>query len=196
METKLMKALAYLKEHTAISAAQAKEIGVSRHELKLWADRGVIHRLARGYYGVEVLSASPEQVITLIGQPCAMAGLSALAHYGYTNYVVNKVWVLIPDDSPVINRPDVHTMRQVPKVFKLGLADLETSWGNIKITDREKSVIDGLRGTYLDLEEKLRVFKRWLQDPNHDRAKFLKYSGQIKISRKYIDWLLVLEAQT
>ncbi len=194
MKTKLGYLLSYLKSHPHVSAVQAKKMGISPVELKRWCDARKIYRLSRGYYGLETMSSAPEQVIALIPQPCAMSGITALIHYGYTNAIGNKVWVLVPEGYPPINRPDVETMRQIKKNYQTGLTKIKTKWGLIQITDREKTVIDALRGRYLDVEEKLRVLKRWMRDREHNRSAFSKYRNQIRLGRNYINWIMAIEA--
>ena len=188
------KLTTYLKRHPYIKTAQARTLGISPVELKRWCDKGSIHRLSRGYYGLETLSSMAPQIVAMIPQPCAMAGISALIEYGYTNAIGHEVWVLVPEGLPPINRPGVCTMRQKNEHFKIGLVTMNTQWGPIKITDREKSVLDALRGKYLDIEEKLRVIKRWRLDPKGERSKFNEYSMKIKVPKSMRDWLMVLEA--
>lgn len=190
------KIITHLKHHPFISSAQARKLGVSAVELKRWCDQGSIHRLSRGYYGLETLSSMSPQVVALIPQPSAMAGISALIYYGYTNVVEHEVWVLIPKGHPPVNRPGVYSMRQKEENFKMGLATVETEWGTIKITDREKTVLDALRGNFLDVEEKLRVLKRWIKDPKADRGKLNQYMRKIKIKREANEWLMAIEAGT
>ena len=196
MRTKLQNLISYLKARPHIAASQAKKMGISPVELKRWCDLGKIHRLSRGYYGLETLSTAPEQLVSMINQPCAMAGISALIHYGYTNAIGNHAWVLVPNGYPPINRPDIETMRQTKRNYDLGLTKIDTNWGQILITDREKTLIDALRGRYLDTEEKLRVLKRWLRDPKKNKDNFNKYKSRIRLGSEYSNWIMTIEAET
>jgi predicted transcriptional regulator of viral defense system len=194
VKTKVEKLTEHLKHRSFITAAQARSMGISLAELKKWCDQNKIHRLARGYYGLETLSAMPEQVVAMIPQPCAMGGISALHHYGYTNYVIQDVTVIVPNDHQIIRRPGVRTIRQTKPIFKLGLTKVQTDWGPIQITDREKAVVDGLRSSDLDVEEKLRILKRWRRDPKRDRNRFNAYIRVAKIPKEAGGWLMAIEA--
>lgn len=196
MKTKVERLKDYLKTHPFITAKRAHGIGVSGVELKRWCDQNLIHRLSRGYYGLETLSSMSEQVVAMIPQPSAMAGISALVHYGYTNVIENEVWVVIPKNLPPINRPGIHTIRQEKEYFEIGITTVDTQWGKIKITDREKTVLDALRGHYLDVEEKLRVLKRWMKDPKKNRKRFSEYRNKLNMTKHSIsDWIMAIEAQ-
>ena len=195
MGTKLEKIIEYLNQHSALSLQDAEAIGASRHELKLWADKGAIKRIRRGIYSLNDATETAEETIVFLPTPCAMAGLSALDHWGYTNYVVDEVWVTVPLGTTPIKRSGIHCTTQVPDVYKLGLMKLETPHGTINVFDREKSVLDAIRGNYLDDEEKFRVLKRWRRDPNRNRKNLGAYASKIKVRKDFMDWFAFLEAQ-
>ena len=135
------KLIQYLKRHPFITSEQARKIGISAVELKKWCDQEKIHRLTRGYYGLETLSSMPEQVVAMIPQPCAMGGLSALHQYGYTNYVIREVTVIVPNDHPIVRRPGVRTIRQIKKIYELGLTTLQTEWDQSKFQTVKKPLL-------------------------------------------------------
>jgi len=180
-----------------ITAKEARGMGISPVELKRWCDHKLIHRLFRGYYGLETLSSMSAQVVAMIPQPSAMAGISALVHYGYTNVIENEVWVVTPKGLPPINRPGIHTIRQEEVYFEIGITTINTEWGKIRITDREKTVLDALRGQYLDVEEKLRVLKRWMKDPQKNRKRFSDYRNKLHMTKHSTnEWIMAIEAQS
>ncbi len=195
MGTKMQKAINYLKEHPVLNLSQAAAIGISRHELKLWVDGGSIKRVGRGLYSLQNATASPQETIAFFTPPCAMAGLSALEHWGYTNYVVREVWVAVPLGRAPSSKEGIHTIIQKPEIFNLGLTTVETPWGPIQVFDREKSVLDGLRGSYLDDEEKFRMLKRWRRDPKRNRKNLGAYAAKIKVKKDFMNWLAFLGAQ-
>ena len=184
----------YLKTKPTITALKARDFGITRHELKLWTDAGKVHRINNGVYSLSVAVDTPEEVIATIKPPCALAGITALIHYGYTNVIPQKTWVLIPLPCPKILRKNIETMRQKPEVFKIGLTVLDTKWGPIKIVDREKAVLDALRGRFLDDEEKFRILKRWRRDKDRNQESFGRYSKTIRVNKDIFNWLAFLEA--
>jgi predicted transcriptional regulator of viral defense system len=189
MSSKLLKAKAFLKQHPMMTIADAKKIGISRHELKLWTDKGELFRLNRGVYSAIEPSDTPEQVVASIKKPCAIGGITALIYYMYTNVIKRKTWVLVPKGHPIINRPDVETMRQIPAVFKIGLVTIDSEWGPVQIVDREKAVLDAWRGRFLDIEEKYRMLKRYDQDPKKDYNRLLRYAKKMKVNTSFHDLL-------
>jgi predicted transcriptional regulator of viral defense system len=194
MGTKLESIVNYLKKNPTITSLKARDLGITRHELKLWADSGKVHRINYGVYSLSEAVDTPEEVIATIKPPCALAGITALVHYGYTNVIPQKTWVLIPLPRPRILRKNVETMRQKSSVFKLGLTTIQTKWGSIQMVDREKAVLDALRGRFLDDEEKFRVLKRWRRDPARNRENFGKYSNAMRMNKDIFNWLAFLEA--
>jgi predicted transcriptional regulator of viral defense system len=194
MGTKLDTVINYLKKHPTVTSRKAREFGVSRHELKLWTDSGKVHRINYGVYSLSEANDTPEEIIATIKRPCALAGITALVHYGYTNVIEQKTWVLIPLPRPRILRKNVETMRQKPNVFKVGLTTIQSKWGPIQIVDREKAVLDALRGQFLDDEEKFRVLKRWRNDPKRSRENLGRYSKAMRMNKDIFNWLAFLEA--
>ncbi|OFZ13970.1 MAG: hypothetical protein A2Z20_10060 [Bdellovibrionales bacterium RBG_16_40_8] len=194
MGKKSESVIKYLKRHPMLMGQKARELGASRHELKLWTDQGKIHRIASGAYSLTAPLDTPEEIIATIKSPCALAGLTALIHYGYTNVIPQKTWILVPLPRPRIFRRGVETMRQNPGVYKIGLTTTHTKWGPIQIIDREKAVLDAIRGRFLDGEEKFRVLKRWRKDPKKNRTNLTRYSKLMRVNKDIFNWLAFLVA--
>jgi predicted transcriptional regulator of viral defense system len=169
--------------------------GRVRQELKRWVDSATIRRVRRGVYLLKEPSHQPEEVVASIPQPCALAGISSLVYWEYSEFIPEKVWVAVPH-THLIDHPEVQTVRQIPRVYELGLTEINTDWGKITIFDREKSVIDGLRGTYLDQEEKFRVLRRWLADSNKNRRHLNDYASKIKVKKDFFQWLAFLRSES
>jgi predicted transcriptional regulator of viral defense system len=195
MSSKLNKAQVYLKKHPILTVSEAQRLGISRTELKRWVDAGAVHRIGRGVYSLIEPMKTPDELIVTLRPPCAIGGITALIHYGYTNVIGHKTWILVPKNHAVISRPDVETMRQNLNIYKLGLVTMKTDWGPVQIVDREKAVLDAYRGRYLDLEEKYRVLKRYIKDPEHNYNNLLKYVDKMRVNKNIHNLFMFLDAE-
>ena len=81
--------------------SHALKQGVTRYQLAGLVKEGVIELVARGVYRATQADYSEEdqyRVATLkVGQPSAICLLSALAHYGLTDAIPKKTWIMVPE---------------------------------------------------------------------------------------------------
>jgi predicted transcriptional regulator of viral defense system len=182
-----------LKSKT-FSTKEAVQSGLTKYHLKRLLDEGEIIQIARGYY--QFLNSnnlgsdeqSFESVIARVGFPSAVCLTSALIHFGLTDSIGKKTWVMVPAN---IRRrfSDIRLVRMRNAHFDIGIEKTQAYW----ITSLERTLVDSIAcknivGTQIALE----ALKLALIGRKTTLNKIFEMSKQLKISHRVIPYLEVL----
>ena len=87
---------------------------------------------------VEVSHAVPKGVIALA---------SALAHHNLTTFVPSEIYVAIPvsEKPPKLKYPPLRFFYYPARFYRLGIEEIKTSAGTIRIYNKEKTICDMFR---------------------------------------------------
>jgi len=116
--------------------------------------------------------------------------ISALAIYELTDEIPRQFWIAVPHDSREPRRP----LTKVVKVrdIKTGRTSIRLGQVNMKIFDRERTVIDSFR--FLNKEIALKALKKYLEfrQQRPDIQKLFSYSKLFRTPiRKYVEAMML-----
>lgn len=141
-----MNPLTLLQSRHANSPFSTNDInglGITPAQLNELLKSEKVHRLSRGVYvlaGSDLSDEAQFRAATMrIKGASAVCLLSALAHYGITDQIPKKVWLMVPEDKHTAHK-DIRLLRSRNPNWKIGIASAK----GYKITNIERSIVDAL----------------------------------------------------
>jgi len=122
--------------------------------VKKMLDTDIIHKIKPGLYRLfdlaETNNFTLEQIDTAKAIPNSIICLlSALDFYDLTTFSSQKISIAIPRDKKIsksiYNYNSVSVYHSVPNIYSLGIKEIDTKYGKIKIYDIEKTICDIFR---------------------------------------------------
>ncbi len=178
----------YIKEHGYARMKDLKEAGFHTRNISALLENGEIEKVKPGLYKIpeygghnynssflDVIKAAPKGVICL---------MSAVSYYELSTVNPSEVFIAIPlyEKPPKIEYPPIRVFYWPERNYKIGIEEIETSKGIIKIYDREKTICDLFR--YRDkLGEDIAIeaLKNYLKMKNFDVNKLRNYAEKMRI---------------
>ncbi len=185
MRSKALTKLGAMLKKPSFTAQEARAFGVHPSLLTYYATHGYIEKLSRGVYrGLEanrkevpfewedLIAAAqsiPQGVICLV---------SALSIYDLTDEMPRQFWIAVPNDTRPPRRPQAKIIRM--RDIKTGVTRMKLGEVNIKIFDRERTVIDAFR--YLSKEIAIKALRRYLDGKQQkpDLQRLITYSKALR----------------
>ena len=184
--------------------------GYFRQALHHLARSGWIVRLRKGLYSVSgsVPGTTPLhefEVAMALVEPAAISHWSALSHHGLTEQVPRRVFVLttarsVPrvrgvkaersDEGYPVGETIYQFVQVKPERF-FGVEDIWVNESRIKITDPERTLLDGLMAPQYcgDFAEVLHAFE--VRDPKLDLERIINYALKLDAATvKRLGWIL------
>ena len=165
METNQLEKLSPLLKKPFFTVKEAGALGVYASLLAYHSRKGRVERVGKGLYRfkdsepdipidwedlVIVASSIPEGSVCLI---------SALAIYELTDQIPREYWIAVPHSSRAPRRNKARIIRM--RNSSLGLTTIKLGDAQVRIFDRERTVVDSFR--YLDKEIAIKALKAYLQ---------------------------------
>jgi predicted transcriptional regulator of viral defense system len=123
--------------------SQAAALGVNRYRLGKLRSEGAVEQLARGIYRAasgDIHEEDQYRVATLrVGTPSAICLVSALSHYGLTDAIPRKTWIMVDHAKRTVH-PDLKLLRVRAPEWSLGIDRRD----GYSITDLERTIVDSL----------------------------------------------------
>jgi len=176
-----------LTKKKLFTSAESRAIGLPSRMLAYFCKIGIIERISRGLYKIKnynididfewedlalVAKSIPNGVICLI---------SALCYYNLTDQIMREFWIAIPHSSTSPKRPNAHIVRM--RNITLGKTQIKMGTINLKIFDRERTIIDSFR--YLSEEIAIKALKAYLNSKEKPNLKkLLKYAKILRVDIK------------
>jgi predicted transcriptional regulator of viral defense system len=168
------------------TSAEAEKQGVPRQALAYLVKRGTLERIYPGAYrfsqyepevefqweNLALIAVSiPDGVICLI---------SALCYYDLTDQMMREVWIAVPHESYPPKRPNTRIIRM--RNAELGKIEITLGEYNVRIFDRERSVVDAFR--YLSKEIAIKAIQRYFQSSKYkpDPKKLGAYAKALRVN--------------
>jgi predicted transcriptional regulator of viral defense system len=180
-----------LQDHP-FSLNQALSQGLSRYALSQLVSEGAVEQLARGVYRASKDDVSEEdqfRIATLrVGIPSAICLVSALSHYGLTDAIPKKTWIMVPTSKRTHYR-DVKVLRVRSPDWKIGI-DVQDGYA---ITSLERTLVDAIHyrrllGTQVAIE----ALRQSLEEKKTTLGKILDMAVKLKLDhriRPYVEAL-------
>lgn len=169
MNTKYQKALDLLSKQLTFTSEEARKNSIPSRMLAHFCQQGIIERIGRGIYKhshfessihleyedlIATCSSIPEGVICLT---------TALYLYGYTDQMLREYWIAVPNSQKSPKRTHTRVVRM--RNITLGLTTIQLGSVNLKIFDRERTVLDAFR--FLSDEIAIKALQFYLKDQKH-----------------------------
>lgn len=127
---------------------EACEAGLTQYAVTKLLERGVIERIEHGLYqAIDTDLSEEEQYLRAIkktGERSAVCLLSALNHYGLTDTIPKKVWLMV-DDHKRVKSGYIKLYRARGPKWDVGI----DSPNGYPITSLERTIVDSLTHTRL-----------------------------------------------
>ena len=129
---------------------ELKAVGINTRYVKMLLENGTIEKLKPGLYK---LSGFSNEIISTFVDVCQMIPkgvvclISALDYYDLTTFSPKEIYVAIPNETKKVSvdHPPVKFFYFTKNMYSLGLKNISTEFGEIKIYNREKTVCDMFR---------------------------------------------------
>lgn len=177
--------LQQLSKKPIFKAADARALGIPTRMLAHFCRLGIIERVCRGIYrGIEVDSGLDfeieDLVLTAASIPHGVVCLtSALCFYALTDQLMREYWIAVPNAHKSPKR--LHTRIVRMRNMTLGQTTVKLGEHELKIFDRERTVIDAFR--YLSHEIAIKALQAYLSSAQKpDLVKLSKYAKVLKVN--------------
>ena len=181
-----------LLKEPMFKASEARSRGIPSRMLAHFHQKGMIERVGRGLYRVVEASSGvnldfEELVLTASSIPRGVVCLiSALCYYNLTDQIMREYWIAVPNTDKSPKRPHTRIVRM--RNMSLGLTIVKMGKYEVKIFDRERTVVDSFR--YLSDEIAIKALQAYLQpfsEKKADLPKLARYAKALRINiNKYI----------
>lgn len=127
---------------------EASEVGLTQYAVMKLLESGVIERIEHGLYQATNTDITEEEqyirAIKKVGEPSAVCLLSALSHYGLTDTIPKKVWLMV-DDHKRVKSGYIKLYRARDPKWNVGIISPD----GYPITSLERTIVDSLTHTRL-----------------------------------------------
>ena len=172
-----------------IKKEQIKELGVDYRKILSYVKKGELIRVKNGYYAVTFDDFSEEELIAMLFPDGVLCLESALFFYGYTSKKPYG-WKIAVDKNTSKSRfkldyPQVTPFYTEPEVLQLGVTTIMLGDKKMKIYERERLVCDCLKyEDKMDREIWKEGLLSYIQDPDKDVEKLMRYARERKVLKK------------
>jgi predicted transcriptional regulator of viral defense system len=180
-------------EKKAFSTNEAYELGLSKYDLRRLLDSGQITKISRGYYQHEEEFSLDEEslfenAILRAGKPACICLVSALAHYGITDLIGKRIWVMVPADRRR-SYPDIRLLRVRSPHWDVGIDKQSKYW----ITTVERTLVDclvyrRLVGTNTGVE----AIRRYLKERQSSLEKVYEMGKKLSVDHRILPYIEAL----
>lgn len=191
-QSKYQSLLDPLLKEPIFRASEARSRGIPARMLAHFCQKGLIERVGRGLYRVVGASSGINfdfegLVLTAWSIPRGVICLvSALCYYNLTDQTMREYWIAVPNSDKSPKRPHIRIVRM--RNLSLGLTTIKMGKYEVKIFDRERTVVDSFR--YLSDEIAIKALQSYLRPSGKkkvDLSKLSTYSKELRVDiSKYI----------
>lgn len=185
-----MKEKKPMKDTPLITTSEAVKEHISKNKLSRLCHNGDIERVSRGVYfnpaSTKELPIEYEDLFYTVlsikhGVICL---ISALSYYDLTDEIPRKHWIAIPAANRPLDRSNIKFIRF--RNHSLGLTIINVSGVEVKIYDKERTIIDSFR--FLPVETAVKALKRYFSGTDIKVDKLLEYAKILRVKiRPYIE---------
>ena len=173
-------------EMPVFTAAEARSAGIPSRMLAHFCKKGIIERVARVVYKgsqakVDIDFQWEDLALVAMSIPNGIICLiSALCYYELTDQIMRQFWIAIPHASKSPQRAKTRIIRM--RNIELGQTEIQVGIYQLKIFDRERTVIDSFR--YLSKEIAIKALQAYLRQSGSAKLnlnKLMKYAKTLRV---------------
>jgi predicted transcriptional regulator of viral defense system len=186
--------------HGYVHMSDLKKNGFHTSEIKNLLDTGELEKVKTGLYRIVDFPDIKNVSISFIDVSHAIKKgviclLSALDYHNLTTFNPSEIYIAIPRDSkaPKINYPPVQFFYFSEKNYTLGIEEVTTKYGTVRIYDKEKSLCDIFRyRDKLGEDLALEALKMYLKTKDFNIHKLLEYAEICRVRKILSDYIKVI----
>lgn len=191
----MVNTLKLIKSHfgnTPFSPSEIKALGITPAQLRHLVEKDHLQRLNRGVYVLPDADLNDEAQFRAaslrVGGPSAVCLVSALAHYGLTDEIPKKVWLLVPENKHTTHK-DIRLLRSRKPNWKIGIDAHE----GYRITNIERTIVDAIaQKRSLGFQLGVSALKDALKDKKTTLAKIIKMATQLGLDHRIMSYIEAL----
>lgn len=185
-QSKYLNSFQKLSEKTVFTSAQGRSEGIPSRMLSYLCTKGHIERVSRGIYKIKEIDFDQDfewEDLALIAMSISngtICLISALCYYDLTDEIMREFWIAVPHSTTAPERENTRIVRM--RNTTLGQITIKIGNHNIKIFDRERTIVDAFR--YLDKEIALKALQAYLKttkETKPDIKKLTKYAKTLRV---------------
>ncbi len=162
--------------------------GLSRRALQRLLTDGHIERIGRGVYRDATRDDYGEEsfrnATALVGEPSAICLLSALSHYGLTDLIPKRTWIMVPAPKRT-TAAQLRLLRKREPRWRIGI----TRKNGYSITTVERAILDTLCSSDPGLDAGLSALKKALRQRLTTPAKIAEVARQLGVFDRLLPYL-------
>ena len=184
-QSKYSDAFKKLSKKSIFTSVDGLSAGIPSRMLSYFCSKGRIERVSRGIYKIKEIEFDQDfewedLVLTAMSIPNGTICLiSALCYYDLTDEIMREFWIAVPHSTTAPERDNVHIVRM--RNTTLGQITVKIGNDNVKIFDRERTIIDAFR--YLDKEIALKALQFYLKTTKENKPDLKKLRNYAKTLR-------------
>lgn len=159
--------------------------GIPSRMMAYFVKKGLVETIGRGQYRVVEAESGidmelEELVLTALSIPHGVICLiSALFYYNLTDQIMREYWIAVPNQDKKPKRAHTRIVRM--RNMELGLTRVKIADYEVKIFDRERTVIDAFR--YLSDEIAIKALQVYLKPTSNEKPNLIKLTEYAKALR-------------
>lgn len=175
-----------LTKTPVFSAVEARAAGIPTRMLSHFCKHGVIERVSRGVYKASQTNIDIDfEWEDLFFMAMSISNgvvclISALCYYRLTDQIMREFWIAVPHTSKSPKREKTRIVRM--RNIELGQIKIQIGSAQLKIFDRERTVVDSFR--YLSREIAIKALQSYIRQttPNNPNLnKLIKYAKSLRV---------------
>lgn len=171
---------------------EACEAGFTQYAVTKLLESGVIERIEHGLYQVTNTDITEEEqfirAIKKVGEPSAVCLLSALSHYGLTDTIPKKVWLMV-DDHKRVKSGYIKLYRARDPKWEVGIVSPD----GYPITSLERTIVDSLTHARL-VSARLGIdaLKQAIGENKTTASKILSVADELRMKHRVLPYIEAL----
>jgi predicted transcriptional regulator of viral defense system len=176
-----------LSKKPLFTAEESRMAGIPSRMLSYFCEKGWIERVYRGVYKVKGVKFDRNfewedlALAAMSIQNGTVCLISALCYYELTDEIMREFWIAVPHSTTSPKRDNARIVRM--RNVTLGQTTFKIANNDLKIFDRERTVVDSFR--YLDKEIALKALQAYLKTTKKikpDIKKLMKYARLLRVN--------------
>lgn len=182
------------KNNGFISTAELKNLKVDYRGTQKLIEKEILEKVKNGLYRLKDKNLSEEDIVSNLFSDGVLCMESALYFYGYIDTKPFNWCIAINKDTSKsrfkIDYPFVKPFYMEEDQLELGVTSIAFGSGNMKIYDRERTIVDCLKyESKMDRSAYTTAIRKYIEDPEKDPTKLFEYAQKRRIYKKAKDVL-------